>query len=114
MANAENVLSSIKKLLGPCEYDEHFDIDVLIHINTAVNILHQLGVFQNDIVVDKNTTWDEVIEGHSNAQMIKTYIYEKVRMIFDPPTGALKAAMEESIEELEWRINVQTDRIPCK
>lgn len=104
-----NVLTDVKKLLGIPQEHDHFDLDILIHINTAVNILRQLGVFQNENTIDQYSTWDDVIEGTPNAEMIKTYIYMKVRMMFDPPSGAVKDAMEKNIAELEWRINVQSD-----
>lgn len=103
------VLMDVKKLLGiPAEH-EHFDTDILIHINTAVSILRQLGSFQNDNTVDKYTDWDDVLEGTPNSEMIKTYIYMKVRMMFDPPSGAVKEAHKELLSELESRIKYLTD-----
>lgn len=103
------VLNDIKLQLGiPVEHN-HFDTQLIIHINSAVSVLRQLGNFQNTERVTSTTEWDEVIEGFSNAEMIKDYIYMKVRMIFDTPTGAVKEAHKELLSEFESRIKYLTD-----
>ena len=40
----ESILTSIKKLLGIAEDYEHFDNDIIIHINSVFSILTQIGV----------------------------------------------------------------------
>jgi len=42
--------------------------------------------------------------------MVKTYVYLRVRFIFDPPTTSyLLEAMKEQIKEFEWRLNVKRE-----
>ena len=103
------VLDDVKLQLGSLVDQDHFDRQLIIHINSVVSILRQLGNFQNTSRVDETTTWDEIIEGYSNAEMIKDYIYMKVKMIFDTPTGAMKEAHMALLDEMEKRINYQTD-----
>ena len=40
----DSILTSIKKLLGITEEYEHFDQDIIMHINSVFSVLTQLGV----------------------------------------------------------------------
>lgn len=102
-----SILNDIKKMLGIEEEYTQFDTDIIIHINTVLNILAQLGVtYANDeLVQDKNTTWDSLITS-GDLNLIKSYVYLRVRLLFDPPqSSALTDVINKQITELEWRIN---------
>lgn len=109
-----SILTSIKKLLGiEAEY-EHFDTDIKININTILMFLTQLGIGPEEgyFITGPDETWD-VFLGHRLGQLeaIKTYVYLKVRIIFDPPANSfLIEAMERQIKEIEWRLNVEAER----
>ena len=108
----ESILISVKKLLGITEECTDFDIDIIMHINTVLSILCQIGVGPADgfSIEDSSATWSEFIEDNSKLEMVKSYVYLKVRMLFDPPTmGAVMEAMKRNIDELEWRMNVSVD-----
>ena len=108
----ESILTSIKKLLGIAEEYTHFDTDIMIHINSVLMDLQQLGVgpedgFKIDNVED---AWSEFLPSDKNLEAVKTYIYLRVRIIFDPPTnGAVMEAYKQEINKLEWRLNVQAE-----
>lgn len=107
----ESILTSIKKLLGIQAAYTNFDVDILIHINTAFATLNQLGVGPEEgfIVEDESSTWDEYITS-CNLTMVRTYIYLKVRLVFDPPTsGILTDSIYRTISELEWRLYLEGD-----
>lgn len=108
----ESILTSIKKLLGiQAEYTA-FDQDLIIHINTVFIILNQLNVGPEEgfMIVDGSESWDDFIKG-INETMVKTYIYLKVRLMFDPPTsGVLVESMNSMISELEWRLYLEGDK----
>ena len=108
----ESILNSIKKLLGlPSDYTV-FDQDILIHINTVFMILNQMGVGPESgyRITSSDNVWSEFIDDVSRMESVKTYIYLKVRLIFDPPqNSALIQAIQSSISELEWRLNVAND-----
>lgn len=106
----ESILTSIKKLLGITENDTNFDTDIIIHINSVFMVLNQLGVGQSEgfRIEDKYSTWDEYITEDDDLDAVKTYIYLKVKLIFDPPlSSSVLEANKQLINELEWRLNVQ-------
>ena len=108
----ESILDTVKKLLGIQAEYTNFDEDIIVHINTAFATLNQLGVgpAEGFYVDDKTVFWDEYITT-VNMQMIKSYIYLKVRILFDPPTSSvLMDSMNRSIAELEWRLYLEGDR----
>lgn len=107
----ELILTSIKKLVGLAPEDTSFDPDLLIHINSAVDILRQLGVeADTGFYVDKNTRWDELVEDDTELRLIESYLFMKTRKWFDPPqNGTAMDSLNSSIAELEWRINVAAE-----
>ena len=108
----DSILTSIKKLLGITEEYEHFDQDIIIHINTALMILTQLGVGPSEgfFIKDKYALWSDFIPDVKTLEAVKSYIYLKVRMLFDPPTSSsLMNAMEQNMKEIEWRLNVASE-----
>lgn len=108
-----SILTSIKKLLGIDESYEHFDTDIIIHINSVLAILTQLGVGPSTgfSITGKTETWSDFIGSNSaNLENVKSYVYMKVRLMFDPPsTAALIDSMNRLINELEWRLNVAVE-----
>ena len=103
----ESILTSIKKLLGITEECEDFDQDIIIHINTVFTILNQLGIGPTEgfYISDKSRTWDEFISNKIYLESVKTYVYLKVRLVFDPPlSSAVSEAMKQMISELEFRL----------
>lgn len=106
----DSILKTIKKLLGISDEETHFDTDIIMHINSVFSILHQLGVGPDKSfsIQDDTATWDDFIEDDNNFNDVKTYIYLKVRLLFDPPaSSSVMSAMERQISELEWRLNVE-------
>ena len=109
--NTNSILDSTKKLLSiPLESD-YFDHDILTYINSAFSTLKQLGAkIPSDFYVsDSTSTWDDIGGNPDVIPHIRSYVYLKVRMIFDPPTGGVKEAYDNQIKELEWRINSEDD-----
>lgn len=103
----DSVLLSTKQMLGISPEDTSFDVNVIMNINTALTILMDLGLteVEDQLVTNDKMTWDELLGGRTDIEYVKTYVYQKVKMIFDPPTStAAIDAMQRSINELEWRI----------
>lgn len=108
----ESIFKTIKALLGPdADYDV-FDNDILIFINGVLSTLTQLGIGPSTgfrISGDKET-WHDLLGDYADLESVKTYIYLKVRLLFDPPSSsAVMNAFEETCKELEWRLNVAVD-----
>ena len=108
----ESILTSIKKMLGiPEEYDA-FDVDIIMHINTVFMALKQMGVgpVEGFYIEDKNSTWDEYIEDPIECNAVKTYMYAKVRLIFDPPQNSAHIeCLKQTVSEFEWRLNFDAE-----
>lgn len=106
----ESILTSIKKMLGIAEAYKHFDIDIIMHINSVFMTLTQLGVgpASGFYIEDKTNEWSDFISDETKLQAVKSYVYLKVRLMFDPSSlgSATLAAYERQIQELEWRLNV--------
>lgn len=108
----ESILTSIKKLLGIAEEYEHFDADIIMHINSVFSILTQLGVGPEEgfRIEDSITTWEEFIGDSINYESIKSYIYMQVKLLFDPPqSSTVIESMKRMINEFEWRLNVTAE-----
>ena len=105
-----SILTSIKKLLGITESCTDFDTDIIMHINTVLMTLNQLGVGTEGFqIADKNAVWSEFIESDKLAAT-KSYVHLRVKLLFDPPiNSAIIEAIKESIRELEWRLNVRVE-----
>lgn len=105
----ESILTSVKQLLGLEEDYTHFDTDIIIHVNSALAILHQLGIGPETCtqISDKTTKWSAVLGSFTNIDLAKTYVYIRTKQIFDPPqTGPLAEALKKQQEEYEWRLSV--------
>ena len=108
----ESILTSVKKQLGIAEDYEHFDPDLIISINSVFSVLNQLGVGPEEgySITDKNDLWSDFLPAGKKLELVKTYVYLKVKLIFDPPTSsAVMEAIKQNIAEQEWRILAVVD-----
>lgn len=104
------VLDTVRRIIGGAFIDPHFDQELIIHTNTVLAFLDQLGVKLIRRTIDENTTWNDLIENLDMIEDIKTYVSFKVKLIFDPPAGSSAMnALEKVIDECEWRIQEAVD-----
>jgi len=108
---SDSILNTIKKLLGLSTNDTSFDTDIIAHINTVLVILYQIGVGTTPFKITGSTeTWNSVVSNEAQLEMVKSYMYMKVRKAFDPPaSSSAMTALDQLISELEFRINVAVD-----
>src|SRR5574344_190481 len=105
-----SILDSIKKLLGIDPSDPSFDDEVIMDINSVFTILTQLGIGPKGgfLITDNSTEWSEFIGDRKDLEVVKTYTYLKVRLMFDPPQNSfLVDSIKKQCDEFEWRSNVQ-------
>ena len=110
----ESILTSIKKLLGIAEEYTHFDADLIMHINSVLSILTQIGVgpAEGFSIKDESSVWEDFVPENSKLELIKSYTYMKVKLLFDPPlSSSVIESMNRIISELEWRIQVAADPV---
>lgn len=108
----DSILDTVKKLLGLDTSYTEFDTDIIIHINSVFSILQQLGVGPEEgfKITGSSETWGEYTDDDLEIQDVISYMYMKVKMLFDPPTNsAILNSYKELISELEWRLNVAVD-----
>ena len=108
----QSILTSTKKILGIAEDYTVFDLDITTHINSAFSTLTQLGVgpAEGFMIEDATAVWTDFIADDLQYNSVKSYVFLRVRQLFDPPTTSyLIAATERQIEELEWRLNAHRE-----
>lgn len=105
---SKSILDSTKKVLGIVPEYDVFDSDIMMHINSVFSTLNQLGVgpLEGFAIENNGPTWESFLGGDLRLNSVKSYMYIKVRLLFDPPsTSYLINAFEEQAKELEWRIS---------
>lgn len=108
----ESILTSVKKMLGITKEYEHFDQDIIMHINSVFMILNQIGVGPEKCfyIEDELTTWGDFLGDPTDLQMVKSYMYLKVRLLFDPPASSVvMECMKQMASEMECRLNMAVD-----
>lgn len=94
-------------MLGIHSEDESFDINVAIYINSVLSTLTQLGFGPPEgfVITSEADSWSKLFNNRTDVEFVKTYVYLKTKLLFDPPTSASAlAAMERTVKEYEWRI----------
>ena len=108
----DSILNSVKKIIGIDAADTSFDIDIIMHINSVLNALTQLGVGPEEgfSITDATSKWEDFLEDSVKLELVKSYVALKVRKIFDPPQSATAMeAINSVINELEWRVGITVD-----
>ena len=113
----DSILKTIRKMIGGIfvgdDEEGPFDLDLIVHINSALQTLNQLGCGKEDFeITGASETWAEFLgTSFKNLNMVKSYVALKVRLMFDPPSSStLMQALKDQVDELEWRINCKVDR----
>lgn len=112
MAVESSILNTIKKMLGLSPNDIAFDVDITVHINSVFMILNQLGIGGPIafMITGPEDIWDQVEVMPSSVEALKTFMYLRVRLLFDPPaSGSVLSAMKEQAEEFGWRLKTQVE-----
>ena len=114
MVETDSIFNTIKHMLGVEPEYTHFDNDILAHINTAINILGQVTGFKKEgySIKGPSETWaDYMGEDFKHTMMVKTCIYNRVRLLFDPPlNSSVMDLMKSNLSELEYRLKLELDR----
>lgn len=108
-----SILTDIKGMFGLSEGDQSFDKELIININSVFTILKQLGVgpVNGFRINDSNAEWSDFIDDEYQLDLVKTYIYLKVKLMFDisTMTSPLIDVVKNQISECEWRLNAAAD-----
>lgn len=105
----QSILISTKKVLGLGEEYHPFDLDIITYINSSFSVLSQLGIGPDEgfSIQDEFAVWDDFVVPPIQQHVVKSFMYLKVRLLFDPPgTSYLLESINKQLAELEWRLNV--------
>ena len=116
MADSENrlddsILVTIREALGMEGDTEEFDTDLIIHINSCLNFLTQVGIGPVDgfAINGDSEQWSDFIQ-EDRFNMVKSYILMKLKVVFDPPSNSFVLnALKEEIAETEWRLKEEAE-----
>lgn len=105
------ILTDIKTLLGlGFESESAFDTDILLHINSVFSNLHSMGIGPDGgFTVSATSKWDEFFTNDEvrikTLANIKSYVYIKVRLLFDPPANSkISDSLFNAAKEFEYRL----------
>lgn len=107
--NGESILDSTKKALGLDKNYDVFDDTIVMHINTVFSMLHQIGASPRTgfTIIGDTEKWSDFIVDVKNVDLVKSYMYLRVRLLFDPPTTSFAIdAMKAQLDMLEWRLSI--------
>lgn len=108
----DSILQTVKKGLAVPLEDDGFDQELIIHINSVLMILSQLGVGPSGgvFITGQEDTWASIIEGSYELEMVKSYVILRVKLLFDPPSSSfVLESIKNQISEFEWRLNIQVE-----
>lgn len=113
----DSILIGTKKILGiGADYDA-FDLDIITHINAVFMTLNQLGIgpAEGFMIEDDSSKWQDFLGEDANLNAVRTYVYLRVRVLFDPPSTSFHLnSLQEQIKEFEWRLNVNREGVQWK
>lgn len=112
----ESILISIKKSLGIAEEYDHFDPEIVMNINSVFSDLREIGVGPKEgfVIEDETSVWTDFIPDTNKLwfENVKSYMFLRVQLLFDPPSNAsILASKERQVEKLEWRLNFAAEEI---
>lgn len=108
----DSILHDVKQMVGQEWDDTTYDLDIKTHINSVFLDLQQIGVGPSSgyEISGASDKWDAYLVGNKNLNAVKSYIYIRVRLLFDPPTNSfLVESLQKQIDKLEWRLMVEMD-----
>jgi len=109
----DSILNTTKSLLGIQKEYTHFDQEIILSINSALMVLSQLGLGPEGgyRIKDKDNKWIEFIDERIDLESVKTSVFLRVKLMFDPPaTSYLQTLIHKQMEELEWRLMTQVEQ----
>lgn len=108
----DSILQTMKEMLTGYPEDENFNTELIVHINSMIMTLNRIGVGKNGfLITGESETWSDFLgENENEFEGVKTYMYNKIRLIFDPPTNSfIVESLERSINEFEWNLYINAE-----
>ena len=112
----DSILKSVRKSCGLSVDDNSFDVDLIMHTNAVIMILNRIGVGASEgfSISDEKPVWKDFISEEHVKRLgaIESYVGQKVRLIFDPPSNSSHLeALRETIKEFEFTLNIEAEML---
>lgn len=110
--NYNSILISVKKALNLAADYDPFDPELIMLINSEFAVLYQVKVGPSEPyeIVDATNEWSEFIQDRKSINMVKTYIFARVKQLFDPEVNSFtQEARRKIADEMLFRLNVISD-----
>jgi hypothetical protein len=111
-----SILTDTKAALGLAEDHTAFDTELVMFINSVLARLIQLGAgpqLTGFRITGNTETWDQFMGESAKLEMVKGYVFNRVKLYFDPPEiGFVLTMMKEQIEKDEYLINLEVEPEP--
>ena len=105
----DSILKTIREMVAPAEDYTYFDADLIIHLNSCMRILHELGL-KDFKITGETETWADYLGNRTDLEHVKSYIYYKIKTLFDPPQSSfVLESFKKEADKLEWYINAVVD-----
>lgn len=108
----ESILDTIKEMLGVEPSYSAFDTEIIADINTIFMFLNQIGIGPESTfrITGDDEEWSDFLGENANLEPVKTYIYLRVKTMFDPPASStVLESIKQMISECEWRLYIHSD-----
>ena len=101
---SDSILKTIRQMINGNAEDTVFDTDLIVFINGALMILNQLGIGPTGFRISDDTTkWQDLVGDRTDLELVRTSVYIRVRIAFDPPTNSFVLdSLEKQRAEAEW------------
>lgn len=111
----ESILDSVKQVIGISTDDTDFDPQIIMHINTVLFTLNQIGSGNIGFkITGRSEKWSDLYDDEDqDIHAIQTYVALQTWVLFDSSgiTSGTMSAIKEQIKELEWRINIERESL---
>ena len=99
------VLSDVKKFLDIDNNDETFDVDITMHIDSALSTLNDLGIGpEKGLECTPDLQWSDLFTD-PRLSMAKSVVYLQTKIAFDTPQYSFHISpLEKQLEEYKHRL----------
>ena len=108
-----SILNDTKAALGLAPDHTAFDTELVMFINSVLSRLVQLGAGPQDTgfrITGSTETWGDFMGPGAKLEMVKGYMFNRVKLYFDPPEiGFVLTMMKDMIEKDEYLINLEVE-----
>lgn len=101
----DSILDTLLQLLNDDPDAPAYKLDVMTFANGVFGRLKNLGIGPKEgfYITDSGDSWDDFMDEGPERAAVQTYMFMKVKLIFDPPQNStVLQSYERLVNEFEW------------